>query len=76
MQDPKQLVQRKIRTLVFLHAHYVESAYGKISVDQEREYQRIYSEWQVGRVTLEEIQADINEYLKLREQANVSDHVV
>jgi cysteinyl-tRNA synthetase len=69
MQDPKQLVQRKIRQLVFLHAHYVESMYGKIPVDQEREYQRIYADWQVGLATLKDIQADINEYLKLREQA-------
>ena len=69
MQDPKQLVQRKIRQLVFLHARYVESMYGKIPVDQARECQRIYADWQAGHATLEDIQADINEYLKMRKQA-------
>lgn len=44
MQDPKQLVQRKIRQLAFLHARYVESQYGKIPVDQAREYQRLYAD--------------------------------
>jgi hypothetical protein len=68
MQDPKQLVQRKIRQLVFLHAHYVESMYGKIPVDRAREYQRIYADWQAGHVTLEDIQTDINEYLEMRKQ--------
>jgi hypothetical protein len=68
MQDPKQLVQRKIRQLAFLHAHYVESMYGKIPVDQAREYQRIYADWQAGHVTLEDIQTDINEYLEMRKQ--------
>lgn len=67
MEDPKQLVQRKIRQLVFLHVQYVNSQYGKIPVDQNREYQRIYAGWQAGTYTLDEIQADINEYLKLRE---------
>lgn len=66
--DPKQLVQRKIRQLVFLHAHYVESQYGKIPVDQAKEYQRIYADWQAGHVTLEDIQADTNEYLEMRKQ--------
>jgi len=69
MEDPKELVQRKIRQLVFLHVQYVDRNYGKIPVDSAREYQRIYAGWQAGTYTLEEIQTDINEYLKLREEA-------
>lgn len=65
MTDPKQLVQRKIRQLVFLHAHYIESQYGNIPANQEAEYRRIYADWQAGIYTLEEIQTDINEYLEL-----------
>ena len=68
MEDPKQLVQRKIRQLVFLHVQHVNSVYGKIPVDQAKEYQRIYADYQAGLVTMEEIQEDINEYLKMREQ--------
>jgi hypothetical protein len=69
MEDPKQLVQRKIRQLVFLHVQYVNSQYGKIPVDQNKEYQRIYADWQAGHITMEDIQTDINEYLKMRENA-------
>ena len=68
MEDPKQLVQRKIRQLVFLHVQYVNSMYGKIPVDQAKEYQRIYADYQAGLITMEEIQEDINEYLKMRYQ--------
>lgn len=66
MQDPKQLAQRKIQQLVFLHAQYVNRMYGKIPVNQDAEYKRIYAGWQAGTYTLEEIQTDINEYLKLK----------
>ena len=69
MLEQKQLVQRKIRQLVFLHVQYVNGQYGKIPVDQNREYQRIYADWQAGLVTLNEIQDDINEYLRMRENA-------
>lgn len=69
MLEQKQLVQRKIRQLVFLHVQYVNDQYGKIPVDQNREYQRIYADWQAGLVTLNEIQDDINEYLRMRENA-------
>lgn len=69
MEDQKQLVQRKIRQLVFLHVQHVNSQYGKITVDQNKEYQRIYADWQAGLVTLNEIQDDINEYLRMRENA-------
>lgn len=67
MTEQKQLVQRKIRQLVFLHVQHVNSQYGKIPVDQNCEYQRIYADWQAGMVTLDEIQEDITEYLKMRE---------
>lgn len=71
MEDLKQLVQRKIRQLVFLHVQYVAAKYGKIPVNRNKEYQRIYADWQAGHVTLEEIQFDINEYLKLRKASLV-----
>lgn len=67
-EDPKQLVQRKIRQLVFLHTQYVNNQYGKIPVDQNREYERIYADWQAQLITLAEIQEDINEYLELRKE--------
>lgn len=67
MTEPTQLVQRKIRQLVFLHVQHVNTQYGKIPVDQNKEYQRIYADWQAGLVTLNEIQDDINEYLRMRE---------
>lgn len=67
MTEQKQLVQRKINQLVFLHASHVLENYGKIRVNQSAEYKRIYADWQAGHVTLDEIQADINEYLKMRE---------
>lgn len=69
MEDQKQLVQRKIRQLVFLHVQHVNSQYGKIPVDQNKEYQRVYADWQAGLVTLNEIQDDIDEYLRMRENA-------
>lgn len=69
MEDPKQHIQRKIRQLVFLHVQHVNSQYGKIPIDRNKEYQRIYADWQAGLVTLNEIQDDINEYLRMRENA-------
>lgn len=66
MDNPKQLVQRKIRQLVFLHANHVHSVYGKIAVDQNLEYQRIYADYQAGIYTLDEIQDDVNEYLQMK----------
>ena len=69
MTEHKQLVQRKIRQLVFLHTQYVNSQYGKHLVDQNKEYQRLYADWQAGHITMEDIQTDINEYLKMRENA-------
>jgi hypothetical protein len=65
--EQKQLVQRKIRQLAFLHAHCVQSQYGKIPVDQNKEYQRLYADWQADLITLKEIEEDIAEYLKMRE---------
>ncbi len=66
MTDQKQLVQRKISQLVFLHANYVQVQYGKIPVNQDAEYKRIYADWQAGHVTFQEIEEDIAEYLKMR----------
>jgi len=68
MQDQKQLAQRKIRQLVFLHASHVFENYGKIAVNQSAEYNRLYADWQAGHITLNEIQEDIAEYLRMREK--------
>ena len=66
MEDPKQLIQRKIRDVVYLHGVYVKNLTG-LEINQEAEYKRLYAEWQAGLITLSDIQADINEYLKMRE---------
>lgn len=68
MTQPKQLIQRKIRDLVYLHGVHVKNLTG-LEINQDAEYQRIYAGWQAGTYTLDEIQADINEYLKMRENA-------
>ena len=65
--EPKQLVQRKINTLVYLHAVHVKKLCG-LEIDQQAECKRIYAEYQGGLVTLEHIQDDINEYLNMRTQ--------
>jgi hypothetical protein len=68
MQNPKQfVVQRKIRDVVYLHGVHVKNLTG-LEINLEAEYNRIYAQWQVGHVTLEDIQADINEYLGMRKQ--------
>lgn len=68
MQDPKQLVQRKIREVVYLHGVHVKNL-TELDINLEAEYKLLYAEWQAGLVTLEDIQTDIDEYLKPREQA-------
>ncbi len=68
MEDPKQLVQRKIRSLVYLHGVHVKNLTG-LEINQDAEYKRLYAEWQAGLITLNDIQDDINEYLKMRENA-------
>jgi len=68
MQNPKQfVVQRKIRDVVYLHGVHVKNLTG-LEINLEAEYNRIYADWQAGHVTLEDIQADINEYLGMRKQ--------
>jgi len=64
MQAPKQLVQRKIRALVYLHSVYVKNLTG-LEINREALYKRIYAEWQVGYITLQEIQEHINEYIAM-----------
>jgi hypothetical protein len=65
-EEPKQLVQRKISDLVYLHGVYVKDLTG-LEINQDEEYKRLYAEYQVGHITLEDINADIAEYLKMRE---------
>lgn len=67
-EDPKQLVQRKIRSLIYLHGVHVKNLTG-LEINQEAEYKRLYAEWQAGLITLNDIQSDMNEYLKMRENA-------
>lgn len=69
MNESKQLVQKKIKQLVFLHAYHVYESYSKIPVNQSAEYNRIYADWQAGHITFQEIEDDIAEYLKMRENA-------
>lgn len=66
MEDPKQLVQRKIRDVVYLHGVHVKNLTG-LEINQEAERKRLYAEWQAGFITLGDINDDINEYLKMRE---------
>ena len=67
MTDTKQLVQRKIGNLVYLHGVYVKNLTG-LEINTKAEYKRLYAEWQAGLVTLHEIEDDISEYLKMREK--------
>lgn len=67
--EPKQLIQRKIRDLVYLHAVHVKNFTG-LEINMETERKRLYAEWQGGHITLGDIQDDINEYLKMRETDN------
>lgn len=69
MTNPKQLVQRKIRDLVYLHGIHVNNLTA-LEINQEAEYKRIYADYQAGHITMDEIQTDINEYLKMRENAD------
>jgi hypothetical protein len=66
-EDSKQLTQRKIRSLVYLHGVHVKNLTG-LEIDQKSEYNRLYAEWQAGHITLDDIQDDIKEYLKMREE--------
>ena len=61
----KQLVQRKIRQLVYLHGVHVKNLTG-LEINQENEYKRLWAEFQAGLITVEDIEADFNEYLELR----------
>lgn len=63
-KDSKQLVQYKIRQLVYFHAVYVKSSVG-FEIDQEKEYRRLYADWQADLITLENIESDIKEYYDL-----------
>ena len=67
MKDQKQLVQRKIRDLVYLHGVYVKNLTG-LKINQKAEYKRLYAEWQGEHITLSDIQDGINEYLKMQKR--------
>ena len=59
MADSKVCIQRKIRQLVYLLDYYGE----KVSNSMDAEYKRIYSKYQSGAYTMDEIEEDINNYM-------------
>ena len=66
--ENKEFVQRKIRQLVYLYALHVQNLYGKIPVNQDKEYKRIYADYQAGFITVEDIEADMKEFLQLQKK--------
>lgn len=67
MEELRQAIKRKLRTVVYLHGIHVKNLTG-LEINQEKEYKRLYAEWQAGFITLADIQEDIDEYLKLRKR--------
>jgi hypothetical protein len=65
MTEFKQVAHKKIQVLVYLHAVHVKNVTG-FEINQEREQKRLYNDWVAGLITLEAIQDDINEYLKMK----------
>ncbi len=64
--DDKQIAKHKIQKLVHLHAMHVYHLC-RLEVDTHAEEKRIYADWQAGLVTLEEIEEDTQEYLRMRQ---------
>lgn len=59
----KQLVKQRIRELVSAHMEYMKLQYGCASaVNEQREFDRIYADYQLGRTTLEDINEGIADY--------------
>lgn len=59
----KQLVKRRVRELVSAYKEYMKLQYGCASaVNEQREFDRIYAEYQLGRITLEDINEGIVDY--------------
>jgi hypothetical protein len=67
--DEKQLIKHKIQQLVHLHAIYMHTICG-LDVDQVAEYNSLCADWKAGLLTLSEIEEDINEYTRLRNESN------
>lgn len=63
--NTNQLLQQKIRSLVYLHGVHIKNLTG-LEINQVVEYERLYNEYQCGFINLNDIQYDINEYLKIR----------
>ena len=62
----KQIIKMKIKNLAYLHGVHVKKITGH-NIDLEKEETRLYNEYVGGMITLEDIQDDINEYLRMRE---------
>lgn len=60
-----KIAKKKIQQLVFLHAMHCHKTY-KIPVNQKAERDRIYADFQADLITLDDIDTDITEYLKMR----------
>lgn len=63
--DDNQLVKFKIQKLVHLHAMHLHRLCG-LDFDKHAEEKQLYAEWQAGIITLEQIEEDTAEYLKMR----------
>jgi hypothetical protein len=61
--DPtdKKIAEKKIKQLVYMHGVYVKELTG-LSIDFVKEYNRLYNEWTVGNITIDDIKNDIAEY--------------
>jgi hypothetical protein len=59
----KQLIKQRIQELVSAYKEYMNLQYGCASaVNEQREFDRIYAEYQLGRTTLEDIDEGIADY--------------
>lgn len=57
----KKIAEKKIKQLVYMHGVYVKELTG-LSIDFDKEYNRLYNEWIVGYITIDDIKNDIAEY--------------
>jgi len=61
----KSIVKHKIKQLVWLHGVHILNTTG-LHINVKYEETRLYNEWLGGQITLNEINEDIAEYLKMR----------
>jgi len=62
----RQLIKRRVRELIRAHLEYMIINYGVANaVDEQKEFDRIYADYQLGRTTLEDIDNSIAHYRKV-----------